>query len=1015
MSDVDVDLDGRGHDDDDDDDVEGNGTDDFHDNVEVDDEDNWSRQVEVETDGGPMAHAASEGDGRMSMSSSSVIPPAPRREEPTLKEKLVERERQRRVESERARWKRQFAMAAHMEDIGPEGTGTATNVNGVDGFGIGGGAAGGDDGGIPAHLTTRSDVEQHGSDDYNDDSMRTTSQHSQDQLRGETNSVAGTVGEDTVAGRLDTLDEDDDRSRMNYPMERFLRGMVVDDVDQITSNLSKDHPSSRETNHSQGVLMARFLQENVSAPGDIQIDSTNEPLSVPAIDATESRLSSPGHGVNLRGVSFDRGSPMVVNDDQNDDDVDENAIDDNLESSNDGHDLNPTRGLVDVSSGFSSFREDESICQRTNSRDFPLGIMASAPGSVTNVSTVCMPPSEDDQSEPDLIPVRIPPSVAPLDVAEDTEELDGLQGADTVELADFDAAMSTDTSLEPESPSQPRVVLRLTEAEIQEMAAIDEASRSNAPPSERDDISELGELVSDFGGPVILEGIGTASNLSQGTPPTEAMESASSIANHSGVAMGNMAGSDHDGGPEDHHLTGPIGNASVSSQVVASSVAGDESIAGNPPSERHEDDEHLPDGQIGSPTPLTPVPREIVPSQSPPLHLSSASHDVHMPDLTVPVSIGTDREEEIIVNRQIRPGMVNRNIARAPGSPLKKSTSFPDYDSSQLEHIDDFDFDRHNPPQSMADDINNMFQRDEQWSTGLSPLPPIRSEADIPFNSSSSIPILHDYGSVNRETNRAVPPRSLSAKAEKPSDVADATKNDGREWSPLLENGVPAFVATRRRSAMNSFTSIRSLADVHSLAESVFSDIRSESTETRRSVSDDAENYWKSSILQRAFPERLFALIVTLLFEIPVLLMVSGGSDRLCYLIGRTKYQLLIGFLPLSSAISGNVGLQSSTLTTRAISHGHVKVQNYSKWLAKEVGAATYLGLGMGALLGSIAYIASGFSFPFGLTVMTAQFISILTAGITGTFAPLIFTFIFERDSGKWVRMRSRLIVCGMC
>jgi hypothetical protein len=61
-----------------------------------------------------------------------------------------------------------------------------------------------------------------------------------------------------------------------------------------------------------------------------------------------------------------------------------------------------------------------------------------------------------------------------------------------------------------------------------------------------------------------------------------------------------------------------------------------------------------------------------------------------------------------------------------------------------------------------------------------------------------------------------------------------------------------------------------------------------------------------------------------------------------------------------------------------------------------------FAGLGMGGFLGLVAFVASGCNFPFGLTVMIAQFISILTAGCTGTFAPLLFTFIFERDSGKW-------------
>jgi Mg/Co/Ni transporter MgtE len=144
------------------------------------------------------------------------------------------------------------------------------------------------------------------------------------------------------------------------------------------------------------------------------------------------------------------------------------------------------------------------------------------------------------------------------------------------------------------------------------------------------------------------------------------------------------------------------------------------------------------------------------------------------------------------------------------------------------------------------------------------------------------------------------------------------------------------------------------------------------------------------------------ALTVTLILEIPVLLMISGGSQSLCTLIGRSRYQLLVGFLPLTSAISGNVGLQASTLTTRAISHSHVTTQSFLPWLFSEIGAACYLATGMGVLLGSLAYFASGMDVAFGFTIMFAQFVSIITAGLTGTLAPLLFSFIFKRDSGKW-------------
>uniref|UniRef100_A0A7R9VGZ5 SLC41A/MgtE integral membrane domain-containing protein n=1 Tax=Pseudictyota dubia TaxID=2749911 RepID=A0A7R9VGZ5_9STRA len=165
---------------------------------------------------------------------------------------------------------------------------------------------------------------------------------------------------------------------------------------------------------------------------------------------------------------------------------------------------------------------------------------------------------------------------------------------------------------------------------------------------------------------------------------------------------------------------------------------------------------------------------------------------------------------------------------------------------------------------------------------------------------------------------------------------------------------------------------------------------------------NESEKYLANGIFFRAYPERLTALLVTLVVEIPVLFMISGGSDKLCSLIGRRRYQLMMAFLPLSSAISGNCGLQSSTLTTRAISHLHVTRGSYRRWLLSELGAAFHLGLSMGAVLGIIAYYAGGLDAAFGFTIAASQFVSVLTAGLTGTLAPLVFTFIFHRDSGKW-------------
>jgi len=260
--------------------------------------------------------------------------------------------------------------------------------------------------------------------------------------------------------------------------------------------------------------------------------------------------------------------------------------------------------------------------------------------------------------------------------------------------------------------------------------------------------------------------------------------------------------------------------------------------------------------------------------------------------------------------------------------------------------------------------------------------------------------------------------RIASAAATPPTDYGSTFPQQAEEQ----ENIIPESICVRRslssnrrqqswklirnslisRNSINESGDTTSPADLFDIAESVFSDIRSESAGSQLAISNEAEDYGLCTAYERAFPERSFALFVTLIFELPTLFMISGGSDRLCGLIGRRKYTALISLLPIISAVSGNVGLQASTLTTRAISHSQVCVDNYSVWLKKEVTAAMYLGCAMGLISSSIAFCMGGFSVPFALSIFTAQWIGIFTAGVTGTLAPLLFTFIFERDSGKW-------------
>jgi len=67
-----------------------------------------------------------------------------------------------------------------------------------------------------------------------------------------------------------------------------------------------------------------------------------------------------------------------------------------------------------------------------------------------------------------------------------------------------------------------------------------------------------------------------------------------------------------------------------------------------------------------------------------------------------------------------------------------------------------------------------------------------------------------------------------------------------------------------------------------------------------------------------------------------------------------------------------------------------------------EVTVASLLGLGIGLVLGVIAYYASGLDSTFAFVIFAANLFSVMMAGVTGTLTPLILSSLFHRDLGKW-------------
>ena len=803
---------------------------------------------------------------------SHLLPDPPER---TLKEKLVERERQKRIETERARLKRQFALS-------------------------------------------------------NNGAVMEESQSLEGAAK-EDGSVVGTVGggSSVAAAALDINDEKQSE-RLGYAMERFLKesGQAV-----TVSNGGDKKPKAQ--NESGGVVMERFLSEPFVVPPVVpdEHDVVDEPSpDVRQLDIPE-QLPQTTVTPPTASVTFD------------DSDVVHTHPDDSQPVPRNGSEVGA--GSVSIST------VEDNLLTANDSMDV---------GSHSAIGMATL-----------------------ADLDQFTEHRIGLSSREPD--IRHEASSSVSSLQSTDQPIQPTRVIRLTEREIQEMEAIEEASIGNAPPSEREDtFSEVEDMLGTFPDPT--RDLGPHEGFSVQTRTTASVSNTSVGGNQSG------GGQSQEEATDDHSID-RILTASVSSHLALSPGSSDEggvSVTVNPPSvianEDHAD-------EMISPNPDVPdhsIPPVISDSVLPSMPIFD--HDEGPLDAEA-----SARANAGVVNRRLRPGVSMTPPRGLPkrdtddAGELKRVLSMPE---KMHVTVDGFDYDKYDfiptTPHSIADNSFQDLPGDGSWpqEEAMMHVSPLQTRKPAPsafagMSDSEEAPPAPDLNPAFKMNYGAFGARALQVRVE---------NNMGSEFDysdrvPLVPQNVAHMKATPR-------------ASVRSIADSMFSSIRSDSITGIQEEANDASRYKTSSILARAFPERFLTLFVTLLVEIPVLLMISGGSDRLCFLVGRHRYQLLMGFLPLSTAISGNCGLQASTLTTRAISQHQVTVENFRAWFHIEVGAATLLGLVMGTILGTCAFVMSDFDISFAMTIFIAQFISGVTAGFTGALAPLIVKSFFRRDSGKW-------------
>lgn len=149
-----------------------------------------------------------------------------------------------------------------------------------------------------------------------------------------------------------------------------------------------------------------------------------------------------------------------------------------------------------------------------------------------------------------------------------------------------------------------------------------------------------------------------------------------------------------------------------------------------------------------------------------------------------------------------------------------------------------------------------------------------------------------------------------------------------------------------------------------------------------RLVGTDAEEMARRTPAQVA-RLRLPWLMGTMAIELCAGLVISRFDHVLKEVI------LLASFMPVISAISGNVGLQAAAIVVRGLDTGHISLRNWGRAVRKELAAGLIMALVCGGILGAIGTIWSRHS-AFGVVVGSAMTCAILTAGFMGTIIPML-------------------------
>lgn len=162
--------------------------------------------------------------------------------------------------------------------------------------------------------------------------------------------------------------------------------------------------------------------------------------------------------------------------------------------------------------------------------------------------------------------------------------------------------------------------------------------------------------------------------------------------------------------------------------------------------------------------------------------------------------------------------------------------------------------------------------------------------------------------------------------------------------------------------------------------------------ETIASIAGTAEDYSEHDQLYKRLLWRAPWLIVTL----------CGGlitATAMSHFRGRIWFAIVPSFVPLIAGMSGNVGIQCSTILVRGMSSGALSAGTMREAIVKELSMGLLIGTLFGIGCGLLVYFLNAFGIQLlgtepiviGATVSMGVLAACMVATVLGTFSPFFF------------------------